>query len=101
MSGSADKTAKIWDATDGTELVTLKGPVSSVILRKIYYGNTAFKYIKKQRFDALARFQPIRLGWIHHRKLLGRYPSYAVGLFVLKFIQYLAAFLGLLIKFIR
>jgi len=78
-----------------------EGPVSSVILRKIYYGNTAFKYIKKQRFDALARFQPIRLGWIHHRKLLGRYPSYAVGLFVLKFIQYLAAFLGLLIKFIR
>ncbi len=74
-----------------------EGPIRSVILRKFYYGKTSIAYLRKQKGAAFAQFSPIRISWLANRALLARDPLHSVGMLIQKFVQYLAAGIGLCI----
>jgi glycosyltransferase involved in cell wall biosynthesis len=78
-----------------------EGPVSSVILRKFYYGKTSLLYINKKRTAALTQFSFVRQGWIKNRNYLAHKPLYAIGMVIQKFVQYLAAGLGLIVSLLE
>ena len=78
-----------------------EGPIRSVIMRKFYYGKTSIAYLRKQKGTALAQFSPIRISWLANRRLLARDPLHAVGMLVQKFVQYLAAGIGLSIYLVE
>jgi glycosyltransferase involved in cell wall biosynthesis len=77
-----------------------EGPLSSVILRKLYYGKTSTHYIKKRGKVALQQFSPIRVGWVKRKDLIKKRPLHVIGMLIEKLVQYYAAFLGLIISVI-
>lgn len=77
-----------------------EGPLSSVILRKFYYGKTSMRYINKRGKTALQQFSPIRVSWIKRKDLIQKRPFHVIGMIIEKFAQYLAATLGLVISII-
>lgn len=74
-----------------------EGSLTSLILRKFYYGRSAFRYIKKRKKLALLQFSPIRFGWIRHKRLLLSNPLYAMGMIFQKSVQYMATIFGLIV----
>jgi len=72
-----------------------EGSLIGVIMRKFYYGRTAPSYLKKARGTAFAQFSPVRLAWFRNQQMLARDPLHATGMVVQKFVQYLAAGIGL------
>ncbi|MFH1327871.1 MAG: glycosyltransferase [Candidatus Bathyarchaeota archaeon] len=72
-----------------------EGPLKQVFLRKYYYGQTMSLYLKKQRSNAVAQFNPFRPGWIKNKHLIMKDPTHATGMFIERAIQSIMAGLGL------
>jgi len=74
-----------------------EGPLKTVIMKKLFYGRTFINYFRKNPGGAMSQFSFIRIGWLMNRRKLMNDPAHALGMVVLKFVQYTAAVIGLML----
>jgi glycosyltransferase involved in cell wall biosynthesis len=70
--------------------------LARIVMKKYRYGKTIHRYFRKHGTRGLREFSFVRRDWISRRKLLLARPQYAVGIVVVKYLQYLTALLGML-----
>jgi len=70
----------------------LEGKVTlrKIVIKRVYYGRTLMKYIRKQPHRASIQFAPVRLNFLKQWRILVSEPSYCLGIVVLRFIEYFA-----------
>ncbi|MBU1110110.1 glycosyltransferase [Patescibacteria group bacterium] len=68
-----------------------------MIKKKYYYGKILHKYVSKNPRSAYQRFNPLRAAYFKKVNLLLAQPHLALGLIVLKLVDYLAGGAGILV----
>ena len=71
--------------------------LSSLLMKKMFYGRTILHYLRKNGLQGFVRANPIRVSFLRRIGLLASDPTHAVGLVGLKILQAYAALLGMLL----
>lgn len=67
-----------------------------LVMKRLHYGKTLVKYVKKHPKRAIIQYMPIRLSLFKNRKVLVRQPLLLLGFFFMRTIEYLATVIGIL-----
>lgn len=70
--------------------------LKKIVQKRLYYGKTLRKYIKKQPKRARVQYIPIRVDYIRNWKILVRDPRHGCGMLIMKAIEYIATALSML-----
>ncbi len=70
--------------------------LKEAIIKKYYYGQNLSLYLKKHPKMAFLQYQPFRPAFLKNWRKLFSNPNLALGLFFLKFCEYLAGALGII-----
>lgn len=70
--------------------------LKEIALKHYYYGKTLPAYVRNDSNDAMKRFSPIRLSFIHNLGQFNSDPSVILGFLVYNFVRYTSAGIGYL-----
>jgi len=72
-----------------------------ITLRALYYGESVYRYVRKNPGRALVQYLPIRVFWLKKWRKYARFPLYLLGLIFMKNVEYIVATVGKILHFKR